>query len=303
MVLKLKNIIARVKLLDLKNDLVFKMFFANEKHKRILIRFLTTVLKPQSEIVDVKLLNPNITQAEIQEGQAILDVLVELASGEKVDVEMQVRCHDSFRERCLFYWARLHGRQLKRGDVRYSNLRPTHSIIITNFAVFSDPEYAKQYHTRVHTAAEGSTKPFTDHLKMHFIELPKIAKMERSAAMKDPVARWGLLMLEPTYEMLDKLSQCESIFEEVKEAMSQMSASQRAQHRADMREKGRADQEQRELDSFKRGSQEALRMAAVGLIETGISRELVCKALSITESELSAILATAAATGAPPKES
>ena len=111
--------------------------------------------------------------------------------------------------------------------------------------------------------------------------------------------------------MLDKLSQCESIFEEVKEAMSQMSASQRAQHRADMREKGRADQEQRELDSFKRGSQEGRAEGkAEGRVETilamledGVPHERVCKICKITESELTAILATAAATGAPPKES
>jgi predicted transposase/invertase (TIGR01784 family) len=296
------------KFLDPKNDVVFKMFFGNKHHKNILRKFLEDVLNKQGQITEIKLLNPSITLREINEGQAILDVLVELENGEQIDVEMQMKSHEAFRERCLYYWSKLYSRQLRRGKVVYKDLRPTHTINVLNFNLFPEPEAANRYHSIVVPAVEGSNSPFTSHLRMHFIELPKLAEHKSLDIANNAVARWGRFMLKPTEETLAELSQYEPLFTEVQEAMADLSANQKSRLMADMREKAMRDQAQREDDAHAKGKEEGevigeARGEAKGAVQTsravaqnmladGLPRESVCRYLNITDPELTALLAS-----------
>lgn len=48
------------KFLDPTLDVVFKMIFADDKNKTLLISLLTAVMKPVTPICDVEILNPEI---------------------------------------------------------------------------------------------------------------------------------------------------------------------------------------------------------------------------------------------------
>ncbi len=313
-----------IQLLDPKNDLVFKMLFGNKHHTNILISFLAAVLKPTSPITSLTLLNPNIPRSAITEKEIVLDITAELANDELIDVEMQMEKHTAFRERCLYYWAKLYSKQLKRGESEYTKLRPTNTILVLNFELLDDPQLKTQYHAIVKTIVHGSNESFSEHFKMHIIELPKLAKLQNLDLRKHPVAQWGRFMLKPTLETLDELSQISPVFKEVENVMVHMSASHKAQHMADLREKTWRDQNQRLRDASESGEASGLEKgrneglieghnrglieghnrglieghnrglieAAGGMLKIGLTQEQICKALNMTEQELAKLLTT-----------
>jgi len=91
--------------LDLKNDVVFKAFFARKGNKEFLIDFLEALLK-------IKIKTINIAQ-EVDLGKLVqdektgrLDVQAILNDGVVVDIEMQVTDEHNIVTRTMFYGAK-----------------------------------------------------------------------------------------------------------------------------------------------------------------------------------------------------
>ena len=103
------------KLLDPKLDVVFKILFASEQNRDLLISLLTAVLRPSSPIVSVEVLNPEMPKELVTDKGAVLDLRVRLADARLVDVEMQSSVHEGLRSRALYYWARMYCSQLGPG--------------------------------------------------------------------------------------------------------------------------------------------------------------------------------------------
>ena len=78
-----------LRLLDPKLDVVFKLLFAAEQSRDILISLLSAVLRPTRPIVEVTVLNPELPVGALDDKNIVLDVLVRLDDGSLVDVEMQ----------------------------------------------------------------------------------------------------------------------------------------------------------------------------------------------------------------------
>ena len=80
------------------------------KHKELLSSFLKAFLPISQEIQSVDILNidssihPNI----VEEKQIVLDLRLQLNTGERINVEMQSISKKDFLPRILFYWAKLY---------------------------------------------------------------------------------------------------------------------------------------------------------------------------------------------------
>src|SRR5690606_1860594 len=112
-----------VQLLDPTLDVVFKLLFAHERNKNLLISLLSAVLNPPEPISEVEVLNPEVEKETIRDKGIVLDVLVRLRDGRLFNVEMQSRPEPGFRQRGLFYWSRLYQSQVQRGG-GYHELAP-----------------------------------------------------------------------------------------------------------------------------------------------------------------------------------
>jgi hypothetical protein len=67
----------------------------------------------------------------------ILDIKARDETGRQFNVEMQMLAFGAFRQRALYYWARLHQGQLKKGkDFRV--LRPTIAVCFIDTPLFPD---------------------------------------------------------------------------------------------------------------------------------------------------------------------
>lgn len=93
-----------------------------------------------------------------------------------VNVEIQVKIDNDYRDRTLFYWAKLYTSELKSGE-DYGNLKQTITINIINFNMFE----CNDYHTEVAAMIKGKNEIFSDKFSMHFFELKKISKHPKTS--------------------------------------------------------------------------------------------------------------------------
>jgi hypothetical protein len=183
-----KVVICLPERLDPKVDVVFKQIFGAEKNKAILISFLNAVLDWTGDhrIVDVEILNPYLEQEYVNDSYGILDIKVQLDSGEMVDVEMQIGDRADMERRSTFYICRMFGDQ-KIIKGKYKDLKRAIAINILNFVRIKDSQC---YHTRFRLLEMEEGIELTDAIEIHFIELPKLK--EGMANHRSPLDRWAM---------------------------------------------------------------------------------------------------------------
>ena len=79
------------RLLDPKNDAVFKRLFTRAPH--LLAELINAVRADEPPLTVVEILNPDITPEDLTGKQIILDLLARDPEGKLYNVEMQVRAH------------------------------------------------------------------------------------------------------------------------------------------------------------------------------------------------------------------
>ena len=151
------------------------------------MHLLDAVLQPppQHQITSLEILNPFNDKEALDDKLSILDIKARDQSGRQFNVEMQLLAYGAFRQRALYYWARLHQGQLQEG-MDYQTLRPTIAICFVDTTLFPEnPAYHLLFELREH---HQHSLLFTDQLAMHILELPKFTKSAGDLA--SPLDRW-----------------------------------------------------------------------------------------------------------------
>jgi predicted transposase/invertase (TIGR01784 family) len=100
---------------------------------------------------------------------------------------MQSSGSTHYKNRALYYWSKLYASQIQ-DSIEYEKLLPTIGIHISDFTLFPElPEYHNYF---VITEGELRRYALTDHLIIHFLEIPKIKDHEMSSKIK----RWLLYL-------------------------------------------------------------------------------------------------------------
>jgi predicted transposase/invertase (TIGR01784 family) len=214
-------------LLDPKLDVVFKLLFANEKNRNILIALLTAVLQPSAPIDAAEVLNPEVPKELPAEKGAVLDIHVRLADGRHIDVEMQAQVHPGFRQRVLYYWARLYGAQLLRGD-HYTKLCPAVCVVITNEPVLP----LARAHSKFRVLEIETHHELTHELEIHLVELPKIDLEPRHSGLRN----WMQFLLVHSEDELEELAMSNPDIRSAANALKALSEDPAAQELARQRE-------------------------------------------------------------------
>ena len=119
------------------NDALFKAVFG--ENPEITLDFINSVFKyegtPTFQTIDF--IDSELDPVEEYGKESRLDLVGrEIATGAKVNLEIQVVKQKYFGKRSLYYWARLYN-DLKRGN-KYSDLTRTVTINILDFVLFED---------------------------------------------------------------------------------------------------------------------------------------------------------------------
>ena len=149
-------------------DFCFKELMQNPKVRQ---GFIAAIMGKDPKAIRKTTLIPNATKKESKDAKlGILDVMVELEDGSKVNMEMQVAYFEYWDERILFYLSKIFTDQLKKGDP-YENLKQCIHVSILDFTRFEDDE---QYFRTITFCDTKTGKEYTDLMKILILELPKL---------------------------------------------------------------------------------------------------------------------------------
>lgn len=152
-----------------KLDIIFKKIFT--ENEDMLHSFVASMLEiPQERIKEIKITNPELPPETLAGKFSRLDLSLKV-DDKLVNVEIQVKNDADYRDRTLFYWAKLYSSELKSGE-DYSELKQTITINIINFNMFSTDDY----HTEVAAMIKGTGEVFSDKFSIHFFELKKVGR-------------------------------------------------------------------------------------------------------------------------------
>ena len=157
-------------ILDPKNDAVFKMIFAKKGNEDVLVNLLTTITK--APIGHIKVTNPEIPKKHIDDKGTLLDILVELKTREKINIEMQMNWTSFLEKRAFYYSSRLFSSQLKKGH-HYEKLSQTITIFILRDIAFKNASPDRFHYVFSMLERQNAVK-LANMMELHFIEINKL---------------------------------------------------------------------------------------------------------------------------------
>lgn len=159
-----------MEIISLKTDYGYREVFSYENVRK---QFLSDVMEiPLGEIRRVRVVTPFLWKRRARQKQGILDMALEMEmdSGVKVNVELQVRRQSAWTKRELFYLAKMFTEDLRAGQ-DYGRLRRCVSIGLLDFRLTEGEKYHSVYRLR-----EEDGTDLTDLLEVHIVELSKALK-------------------------------------------------------------------------------------------------------------------------------
>ena len=152
-----------------KLDIIFKKIFT--ENVDMLQSFLADILDiPYDDIQDIIVAKQELTPETVDGKFSRLDLNLKVAD-KLINVEIQLKGDNDYRDRTLFYWSKLYTSELKSGET-YGQLKKTICINIINFNMFDRSDY----HTEVVTSIKDTGEIFSDKFSIHFFELKKVGK-------------------------------------------------------------------------------------------------------------------------------
>ena len=217
-------------ILSPKVDFVFKKIFGNEKHPNILISFLNAVIKPTDLIKSVQIKNTDIEKEHIEDKYSRLDIKAVTNNGEHINIEIQVKNEYNMIKRSLYYWSKMYEGQLTKGQ-DYDTLSRTICINILDFKYLKNDNFHNCYRLK----EKNTNEELTDVMELHFIEIPKLRKLENSEDISDMLEAWITFIESPTSELIDKLEMSSEEIKEAKEELLRLSGNDKERERYEKR--------------------------------------------------------------------
>jgi predicted transposase/invertase (TIGR01784 family) len=218
--------------LDPKLDIVFKLLFGSPESSDFLVSLLSSVLMPASPITSAEVLDPEVPKEAVADKGIVLDIKLQLADGTLVDVEMQVERRPAFRRRALYYWARMFGAQLNRGDT-YRALRPAVLVVFLDYEELA----GDRLHSTFKVMEKADHTLFSDMLELHLIELPKLGRIDPQEQENEPsLVKWARFLAADDDEELSTAVQGDESMEKAKSYLDMLSAKPEVRKLAEIRE-------------------------------------------------------------------
>ena len=225
------------RLLNPKIDFVFKKIFGSEKHPGVLISFLNAVLKPKNNITDVEIKNTDIDKSYIEDKFSRLDVKAVTSKNEIINIEIHLKNEYNMIQRSLYYWSKLYEELLEEGD-RYDKLCRTVCINILDFKYLKNDRFHNGYRLKeIETNEE-----LTDLEEIHFIEIPKLKKINSEKDIVDVLEGWVEFLRDPESEVVRKLEMTNKEIREAKDELYRLSMDEKERALYFIREKSIRDE-------------------------------------------------------------
>ncbi|MCL2055282.1 MAG: Rpn family recombination-promoting nuclease/putative transposase, partial [Oscillospiraceae bacterium] len=158
-------------LISVKNDIGFRLFFADERNIEFLQGLLKSILKlDEGEYEVIEILDPHLLREFHGDKLGIVDVKVKTKTGKIIHIEIQLKVRPGMEERIIYYDAKLITEQIGSSD-KYKDLKRVISIIITEETLI---KASPLYHHRFTFFDPNANIELSDLIEIHTLELNKL---------------------------------------------------------------------------------------------------------------------------------
>ena len=191
------------------NDYFIRYFFGLKGDEDLLLSFINAIMIDSNfaTFVSVEIMNPFNLSEKAGNKESIVDLKAVTEDGIIVIIEIQTYPTKNFFERTLYYWSKNYSSLLKRGN-KYSKLRPVISINLIDDILFDKTD--SRMHTCYLLKEKNTNKILTDHIQMHYVEIPKL---DKDADIKTELKNWILFLKSNKEEDMSQLLKEDTIFE------------------------------------------------------------------------------------------
>lgn len=228
--------------------------------------------------------------------QVNYDIACIFADGEAADIEMQAfnQKYD-YGKRAEYQVARLETTYLKKGDT-WEKAPSVYQITVLDFIYtpIDEADIETKKSVSRYSMRTKSGKELSNALNIVFIELPKVAGLEKSVETNTLLENWALFLKEvdnpQKNDVIQKLTKKEAGIMQAQQSLSNISANQALwieQYRMEMAERDyRSGLSAAMNEGIEKGKREAARESARNALQLGLSREQVAKITGLAMSEI-----------------
>lgn len=251
--------------LTLKDDVLFKAFFAKKGNEKYLKSFLEAILNVKIHKIKIEQ-EVNLYKLTIDEKPGRLDLQAIIDDGKIVDIEMQVKDEKNIEQRTLVYGSKLIAGQLKEGE-NYKNIKPVILINILGYNMFE----TKEYHTQTKTVLkENKEIEVIKDIQYHFIELPKFR--EAKPELTNLLECWLAFIDNRKGGLVEKAMVNETIIREAEEKINEILSNKELQEILRYRWSAKADEATRMENAKEEGMEQGLKKGMKKGMKQGIEK-------------------------------
>ncbi len=270
-------------------DFCFKELMKNPKVRK---GFVAAILGKSPETVRrTTVIETELRRESEDDKLGILDVLVELEDGTRMNMEMQVPYFEYWANRVLFYVSKIYTGQLQKGD-DYDKLRKCIHVSILDFIHF--PQDHRCYR-RITLCDAETGEQYTDLMELHVLELKKLPPEDQN---ENGVIRWMRFLGGKNRKEFEDMAEKDEYIKEAYEDLKKLSLDGQKRLEYEVRQKAIRDHnsqmksaerrgEKRGIEiGEKRGKQLALKELVHKKIEAGKSLEEIAEFMELDLSEV-----------------
>ena len=266
-------------------DFCFKELMKNPKVRK---GFVAAILGKSPETVRrTTVIDTELRKESEDDKLGILDVLVELEDGGRMNMEMQVPYFEYWANRVLFYVSKIYTGQIKKGD-DYEKLQKCIHVSILDFIHFPQDQrcYRKITFCDVETGEQ-----YTDLMELHVLELKKLPPEDQN---EEGVIRWMRFLGGKSRKEFEDMAEKDEYIREAYEDLKKLSLDEQKRLEYEVRQKAIRDHnsqmksaERRGIEiGEKRGRQAALKEVVAKMVGRNMSPEEIADLLGMKTQEI-----------------
>ena len=260
---------------NLKNDIIFKAFFARPGNEIFLIDFLEALLKIKIEKIKIKE-EVNLEQLSVEEKGERLDLQATLNDGIIVNIELQMNNNFNIEERTTLYSSKVNSRDAKRGT-DYSEINKVIMINILGYNLLDVEEYISE---TVIVLDKHRDYEVLKGIKWYFIELPKFRK--KNPDMNDKIDQWICFIDDSNKEAVKMAENKNVVLKKARKELDYLTGDAAVRRMAELREKWEMDEIAVKKHAERIGKEEV----AKKLLEMGIEVSKIIEATGLSKEEI-----------------
>ena len=216
---------------NLKNDIIFKAFFARKGKEEYLKEFLEALLEIKIDTIEIKE-EVNLEKLLPTEKGGRLDLQATLNSGTIVNIELQRKDLGNIQIRTVFYAAKIISREVVTGT-DYEDIEKTILVNILDYIMF--PEYDDYISKTAIVLDKHRECIVSDTIEWWYIELPKF-RMKR-ADMDKTINQWLAFIDDEDEELVKVAENKNKTLKKAKQDMEYLTGDAEVRRMAELREK------------------------------------------------------------------